>query len=154
LKGGRTRWHSVENSLWERIWTCRKRDHGIERLCHVIGRRFYTGIEMLLPRVIISIQNTFWAKNITKTMTSIKDVSICTGNNSLFAFRCAEMQYAEYSLPIIHVTHARTKRLKHTHTHMHTQIYVNISNVQFCNSYPYTSSEARWLKNMYKTFHV
>ena len=38
LKGGRTRWHCLENSLWERIWTCSKRDHGIERLCLVIGR--------------------------------------------------------------------------------------------------------------------
>jgi len=78
---------------------------------------FYTEIEVLLPRVIISIENTAWAKNVTKTMTSIKDVSMCTGNNSLFAYRCAETQYAEYSLPILHVTHARTKRLTYTHTH-------------------------------------
>jgi len=74
--------------------------------------------------VIISIQNTVWAKDVTKTMTCIKDVSMCTVNKSLFAYRCAKMKYSECSLPILHVIHARKKRLTHTHTHTHKWILV------------------------------
>jgi len=28
IEKGNTGWHSVENSLWKRLWACRKTDYG------------------------------------------------------------------------------------------------------------------------------
>jgi len=32
IERGSTKWHSVENSLWKRLWTCSKADCGMDEL--------------------------------------------------------------------------------------------------------------------------
>jgi hypothetical protein len=51
-EGGSTRSHNVENSLWKRLWTCRKTDCGLNEWLHTNYRLTNTRIEKQCEEIV------------------------------------------------------------------------------------------------------